>query len=120
MGLIVWMLFYSVNLMFWQIGLILFLVGVGVNFGYIFVDIVVQGGGGIIFLVGIIISFIMVIVILFIGYKLLKIFFSFLMGMVASQLVVFDFVLEKVGNKLFNIGFMLMLFVFLIIKIVYV
>lgn len=119
-GPIVWTLPYSANLTLRQIGLILLLAGVGVNSGHTFVDTVSQGGGGIIFLAGTIISFITAIATLFIGYKLLKIPFSFLTGMVASQPAVLDFALEKAGNKLPNIGFTLMLPVSLITKIVYV
>jgi putative transport protein len=119
-GPIVWTLPYSANLTLRQIGLILLLAGVGVNSGHTFVDTVAQGGGGIIFLAGTIISFITAIATLFIGYKLLKIPFSFLTGMVASQPAVLDFALEKAGNKLPNIGFTLMLPVSLITKIVYV
>lgn len=119
-GPIVWTLPYSANLTLRQIGLILLLAGVGVNSGHTFVDTVAQGGGGVIFLAGTIISFITAIATLFIGYKLLKIPFSFLTGMVASQPAVLDFALEKAGNKLPNIGFTLMLPVSLITKIVYV
>ncbi|KGE85280.1 MAG: aspartate:alanine exchanger family transporter [Phaeodactylibacter xiamenensis] len=119
-GPIVWTLPYSANLTLRQIGLILLLAGVGVNSGHTFVDTVAQGSGGIIFLAGTIISFITAIATLFIGYKLLKIPFSFLTGMVASQPAVLDFALEKAGNKLPNIGFTLMLPVSLITKIVYV
>ncbi len=119
-GPIVWTLPYSANLTLRQIGLILLLAGVGVNSGHTFVDTVAQGGGGIIFLAGTIISFSTAIATLFIGYKLLKIPFSFLTGMVASQPAVLDFALEKAGNKLPNIGFTLMLPVSLITKIVYV
>ena len=119
-GPIVWTLPYSANLTLRQIGLILLLAGVGVNSGHTFVDTVAQGGGGIIFLAGTIISFITAIATLFIGYKLLNIPFSFLTGMVASQPAVLDFALEKAGNKLPNIGFTLMLPVSLITKIVYV
>lgn len=119
-GPIVWTLPYSANLTLRQIGLILLLAGVGVNSGHTFVNTVAQGGGGIIFLAGTIISFITAIATLFIGYKLLKIPFSFLTGMVASQPAVLDFALEKAGNKLPNIGFTLMLPVSLITKIVYV
>jgi putative transport protein len=119
-GPIVWTLPYSANLTHRQIGLILLLAGVGVNSGHTFVDTVAQGGGGIIFLAGTIISFTTAIATLFIGYKFLKIPFSFLTGMVASQPAVLDFALEKAGNKLPNIGFTLMLPVSLITKIVYV
>ncbi|MCB0564147.1 MAG: hypothetical protein KDD01_07205 [Phaeodactylibacter sp.] len=119
-GPIVWALPYSANLTLRQIGLILLLAGVGVNSGHTFMATIAQGGGGIIFLAGTIISFLTAVATLFIGYKLLKIPFSFLIGMVANQPAILDFALEKSQNKLPNIGFTLMLPVSLITKIVYV
>ena len=119
-GPIVWALPYSANLTLRQIGLILLLAGVGVNSGHTFMATIAQGGGGIIFLAGAIISFLTAVATLFIGYKLLKIPFSFLIGMVANQPAILDFALEKSQNKLPNIGFTLMLPVSLITKIVYV
>ncbi|TXB68933.1 aspartate:alanine exchanger family transporter [Phaeodactylibacter luteus] len=119
-GPVVWTLPYGANLTLRQIGLILLLAGVGVNSGHTFVDTVSRGGGGIIFLAGTIISFLTAVATLFIGYKVLKIPFSFLMGMVGSQPAILDFALEKAGNKLPNVGFTLMLPISLVIKIVYV
>jgi len=119
-GPIVWSLPYGANLTLRQIGLILLLAGVGVNSGHTFVDTLSQGEGGIIFLAGTIISFLTAVATLFIGYKLLKIPFSFLIGMVANQPAILDFALEKSGNKLPNVGFTLMLPVALVTKIVYV
>lgn len=119
-GPIVWTLPYGANLTLRQVGLILLLSGVGINSGHTFVDTLSQGSGGIIFLAGTIISCLTAIATLFIGYKLLKIPFSLLIGMVASQPAILDFALEKTGNKLPNLGFTVMLPVALITKIVYV
>ena len=119
-GPIVWTLPYGANLTLRQVGLILLLAGIGVNSGHTFVDTLSQGKGSIIFLAGTIISFSTAVATLFIGYKLLKIPFSFLIGMVASQPAILDFALEKSGNKLPNIGFTLMLPIALITKILYV
>jgi putative transport protein len=119
-GPVVWSLPYGANLTLRQIGLILLLAGVGINSGHTFVDTLSQGEGGIIFLAGTIISFLTAVATLFIGYKLLKIPFSFLIGMVANQPAILDFALEKSGNKLPNVGFTLMLPISLVTKIVYV
>ncbi|MCG8327235.1 MAG: hypothetical protein MI974_06090 [Chitinophagales bacterium] len=119
-GPIVWTLPYGANLTLRQVGLILLLAGVGVNSGHTFINTLSQGGGGIIFLAGTIISFITAMATLFIGYKLLKIPFSFLIGMVANQPAILDFALEKSQNKLPNVGYTLMLPVSLITKILYV
>ena len=119
-GPIVWTLPYGANLTLRQVGLILLLSGVGINSGHTFVATLSQGSGGIIFLAGTIISFLTAMATLFIGYKLLKIPFSFLIGMVASQPAILDFAIEKAGNKLPNLGFTVMLPIALITKIVYV
>lgn len=119
-GPIVWTLPYSANLTLRQIGLILLLSGVGINSGHNFMQTILQGGGGMIFLAGTIISIITASLTLLIGYKLLRIPFSFLMGMVANQPAILDYSLEKSGNKLPNIGFTLILPIALITKIVYV
>lgn len=119
-GPIVWTLPYSANLTLRQIGLILMLASIGVNSGHTFVGTVAQGEGGIIFLAGTIISCSTAIATLFIGYKLLKIPFSLLMGMVSGQPAILDYALEQSKNQLPIIGFTLMLPVALITKIIYV
>lgn len=119
-GPIVWTLPFSANLTLRQIGLTLLLAGVGVNSGHTFVDTLSHGEGGIIFLAGTVTSFFSAVATLIIGYKLLKIPFSFLIGMVANQPAILDFALEKADNQLPIVGFTLMLPVALITKIVYV
>lgn len=118
-GPINWSLPYSANLILRQVGLILLLAGVGVNSGHKFVATVLDGGGGQIFLAGGIISLITAIVTLVFGYKVLKIPFSFLTGMVANQPAILDYALSKAGNKLPNLGFTLMMPVSIITKVVY-
>ncbi|MDH3651140.1 MAG: hypothetical protein OEQ53_15750, partial [Saprospiraceae bacterium] len=119
-GPIVWTLPYSANLTLRQIGLILLLAGIGVNSGFTFKETIVGGGGGLLFLASIVISVLTAMTTLFIGFKLLKIPFSFLTGMVANQPAILDFALERAGNKLPNVGFTIMLPVALITKIVFV
>ncbi|GJM35971.1 MAG: putative transporter [Saprospiraceae bacterium] len=119
-GPIVWTLPFSANLTLRQVGLILLLAGIGINSGHTFMGTFAQGGGGIIFLAGTIISFLTAVFTLLVGYKLLNIPFSFLTGMVANQPAILDFALEKADNKLPIIGYTLMLPVSLITKILYV
>lgn len=119
-GPIVWTLPYSANLTLQQIGLILMLAGIGINSGHTFANTVAMGGGGKIFLASTIISCFSAISTLWIGHKLLKIPFSILSGMVATQPAILDFATQKSGNKLPTIGFTLMLPVALITKIIYV
>jgi putative transport protein len=119
-GPVVWTLPYSANLTLRQIGLILLLAGIGVNSGHNFVHTLQTGGGGWIFLSSALISITTAFTTLIVGYKLLKIPFSFLMGMVSNQPAILDFSLDKAGNKLPTIGFTLMLPIALITKIVFV
>jgi putative transport protein len=119
-GPIVWTLPYSANLTLRQFGLILLLAGIGIRSGHTFLQTIIGGGGGWLFLAGGLISMISAFVALFVGYKILKIPFSFLIGMVSSQPAVLDFALDRADNNLPTIGFTLMLPIGLIIKIVLV
>ena len=119
-GPIVWTLPYSANLTLRQFGLTLLLAGIGINSGHTFLSTVSGGGGGLIFLSSVIISILTALVTLIIGFKLVKIPFSFLTGMVANQPAILDFAIDRTGNKLPNIGFTTMLPVALIAKILFV
>lgn len=119
-GPIVWTLPFSANLTLRQVGLILMLASIGVNSGHTFVGTIAQGEGGMIFLAGTIISFSTAVATLFVGYKLLNIPYSLLIGMVSGQPAILDYALEQSNNKLPIIGFTLMLPLALITKIVYV
>jgi len=119
-GPIVWTLPYSANLTLRQLGLILLLATVGVRSGHTFVSTLIGGGAGLIFLAGMIISLTTAILTILIGYKILKIPFTFLTGMVANQPAILDFALQKSGNQLPNIGYALMFPVALVAKIVFV
>ncbi|NND31952.1 MAG: hypothetical protein HKN76_05120, partial [Saprospiraceae bacterium] len=119
-GPVVWTMSYSANLTLRQIGLTLLLAGIGINSGHTFLSTVMGGGGGMIFLSSVIISVLTAMMTLIIGFKLVKIPFSFLTGMVANQPAILDFAIDKAGNKLPNIGFTTMLPVALITKILFV
>ena len=119
-GPIVWTLPYSANLTLRQIGLIFLLATIGVRSGHTFVSTILGGGAGLIFLAGTIISLSTAILTIFIGYKLLKIPFTLLTGMVANQPAILDFAIQKADNHLPNIGYALMMPVALIAKIVFV
>jgi putative transport protein len=119
-GPIVWTLPYSANLTLRQIGLIFLLAAVGIRSGHTFVETLQTGGAGWIFLAGSIVSLGTALMILFVGYKLLKMPFSILTGMVANQPAILDFALTRVGNQLPTFGYALMFPLGLILKIVYV
>lgn len=119
-GPIVWTLPFSANLTIRQFGLILLLAGIGINSGHTFLTVLQGGGGGAIFLASAFISILSAVVTLLVGYKLLKIPFTVLMGMVANQPAILDFALEQSNNKMPNIGFTIMLPIALITKILFV
>lgn len=118
-GKLVWSLPYGANLTLRQFGLILLLAGIGIRSGHTFVQTIVDGGGGLVFLSGAIIAALTTIFTLLIGFKLFKIPFSFLTGMVGSQPAILDYALEQAGNKYPTIGYTRMLPIALIAKILF-
>ena len=121
-GPLVWNIPYSANLTLRQIGLILFLAGIGTRSGYAFVSTLREGGGGMIFMAGATITFATTMLSLWVGYKLLHIPMSLLIGMVAgiqTQPAVLGFALEQTGDELPNIGYAAVYPVALISKILF-
>lgn len=107
-GGMVWTIPYSVNMTLRQIGLVLFLAGVGTKAGYGFFHTMANGGGLYIFSAGAAITFITASLTLFIGYRVLKIPFCVLTGMLAglqTQPAVLGFALEQSKNDLPNVGY---------------
>ena len=119
-GAIVWTMPYSANLTLRQIGLILLLAGIGINSGHTFLSTILNGGGGKIFISSVIITLSTAFLTLFIGFKVMKIPYSILIGMVSNQPAILDFANERTNNKLPNIGFTTMLPIALITKILFV
>ncbi|HEX6289551.1 MAG TPA: aspartate:alanine exchanger family transporter [Herpetosiphonaceae bacterium] len=120
-GPLVWNLPYSANLTLRQLGLILFLAGIGTRSGYAFVTTLRQGGGLTIFGAGVAITVVMALVLLWIGYRLLRIPFGLLIGMVAgfqTQPAVLGFALEQTGDDQPNVGYAAVYPVALITKII--
>ena len=120
-GPLVWSLPYSANLTLRQIGLIMFLAGVGTRAGYAFVSTFTQGGGIYLFVAGAIITTLTALATLWIGYRLLKIPMSLLIGLLAglqTQPAVLGFALEQTGNDLPNLGYASMFALAVIVKII--
>ncbi len=119
-GNIVWSLPYSANLTLQQIGLTFLLAGIGINSGHAFFETVTTTEGLSIFGAGVILTFFSTLLILLVGYKLLKIPFSLLMGMTAGQPAVLDFAQRRTDNMIPTIGYTVMLPIMLIIKLLVV
>jgi len=120
-GPLVWTLPYSANLTLRQFGLIMFLAGVGTRAGYAFVSTFTQGGGIYLFIAGAIITTVTALATLWIGYRLIKIPMSLLIGLLAglqTQPAVLGFGLEQTKNDLPNLGYASMFALAVIVKII--
>jgi putative transport protein len=107
-GSFVWTLSYGANLTLRQIGLVMFLAGVGTRSGYAFFTTLTQGGGVQMLLAGAVITFTVAVSTLVIGYKLLGIPMSVLGGLLGgqhTQPAVLGFALEQTKNDLPNVGY---------------
>jgi len=107
-GPLVWSLPYSANITLRQIGLILFLAGIGTRAGYGFFTTFSQQGGLLLFGTGIVITCTVAVSMLWIGYRLFKIPMSLLIGMLAglqTQSAVLGYALEQSRNELPTVGY---------------
>lgn len=120
-GPLVWSLPYSANLTLRQIGLILFLAGIGTRSGYAFASTLQAGGGLTLFAAGSMITIMVALATLVIGYRVLHIPMGVLIGMLAglqTQPALLGFALEQTDNDLPNIGYSAVYPIALITKIV--
>lgn len=116
-GPIVWTLPYSANITLQQMGLILLLSAIGVRSGNAFIESI-SSEGLIIFGASTILSLLTAFITLIGGYKILKIPFSLLLGMVANQPAILDFATARSNNRLPQFGFAMMFPLALIFKII--
>jgi putative transport protein len=120
-GPLVWSIPYSANLTLRQIGLILLLAGIGVRSGYTFFTNFAASGGIQVFIAGAIITTTVAFLTLLIGYRVLKIPFGMLTGMLSglgTQPATLGFALQQAGNELPNLGYALAFPVATISKII--
>ena len=118
-GPIVWSLPYSVNVTLRQLGLMILLSVIGVKSGPAFVQSITGGGGMLVFVGGTIISLLSAILTIMIGYKLVKIPFTLLLGLVSNQPAILEFALNRAKNNLPIIGYTMIFPISLVLKIVY-
>ncbi len=116
-GGIVWTLPYSANVTLQQIGLILLLATIGVRSGHAFVASISIDGLWM-FLAGALISLVTAIAILMVGYKLLRMPFSLLMGVVSNQPAILEFAQSRTKNNIPLFGFAMMFPLALIAKVI--
>ena len=107
-GPLVWYLPYSANLLLRQLGLVLFFAGVGTRAGYAFFETLASGAGLTLFLAGAVLTCLTAVATLTIGYQLLKIPMSRLIGMLAglhTQPAVLSYALQQTDNEIPNLGY---------------
>jgi putative transport protein len=107
-GRLTWTMPYAANLTIRQLGLVLFLAGVGTHAGYPFVQTLLRPEGALLFGAGAAITCLTALALLWVGYRLLKIPMSLLSGMLAglqTQPAVLGFASEQAGTDLPNVGY---------------
>lgn len=106
-GPLVWQLPYNANLTLRQLGVILFLAGVGTRSGWTFAS-AVGDDGVLLFLVGAAVTCLVAVVLLTVGHRVLRIPMSLLLGMTAgvhTQPAVLAYATEQTGNEIPNLGY---------------
>ncbi len=117
-GPIVWTLPYGANVTIQQIGLTFLLAAIGVSSGNTFINNLSSEAMNI--MIGAsMISMLTTIFALVVGYSIIKIPFSILLGFVSNQPAILDFNLNITNNRVPNIGYTMMMPVALILKIIY-
>jgi putative transport protein len=107
-GPLVWNIPFSANLTLRQLGLILFLAGIGTRSGWVFVSTLAAGGGGGIFVAGALVTCSTALITLWTGHRVFGIPMSVLIGMLAglqTQPAVLGFALAQARNELPNVGY---------------
>ena len=117
-GPILWKMPYSANHTLRQFGLILLLASVGVRSGTAFLNAFSGGAGWLILAVGLGLIVVTTFLSLFVGYKLLRIPFSLLIGMISPQPAVLEYAEDRAQNPLPGIGYTLMFPFAIIINVI--
>ncbi|MBP6787219.1 MAG: hypothetical protein KA170_06515 [Candidatus Promineofilum sp.] len=118
---LVWTIPYSANLTLRQVGLTLLLAGIGIRSGYTFFTNFADSGGTQVFIAGTVITTVIAFLTLFLGYRVLKIPFGMLTGMLAglgTQPATLGFGLQQADNELPNLGYALVFPVATITKVI--
>jgi putative transport protein len=106
-GPLVWTLPYSANITLRQVGMVMFLAGVGTRAGHSFVSTLVAGGW-LLMLVGLLFVFVATLATLFIGHHLLKVPMSVMIGVVAgmqTQPALLSYATQQTGNDSPSVGY---------------
>ena len=107
-GKMVWSLPYSTSMTLKQVGLVLFLAGIGTRSGYSLVNTLSHGGGASIFVAGVVITSATAFLALWIGHKVMKIPMCLVVGIVAGMHTStpgLGYIKEQTGNDLADQGY---------------
>lgn len=107
-GGLVWQLPFSANVTLRQIGLVLFLAGIGTRAGSGFFSVMASRSGLALFAAGAVITFATAFFALAVGHRVLRIPMTILTGMVAglhTQPAVLGYALETTRNEIPNLGY---------------
>jgi putative transport protein len=117
-GPILWTIPYSANLTLRQFGLILLLAAIGVRSGSAFIEAFSSGAGWLILGVGFAVIVIVTMISLILGYKVLRIPYSLLIGMISPQPAVLDYAEDQANNRLPAVAYTLMFPLAIIINVI--
>ncbi len=122
-GPFVWTLPFSANLTLRQLGMVLFLAGVGTRSGYAFASTIKQGGGvWALLLAGALITFVVATLLIVIGGKVFKLPAQQLAGIIAgtqTQPAVLGYALEQAGDEQANMAYATVYPMAMIAKIIF-
>jgi len=120
-GSINWDLPYGANLTLRQIGLVIFLAGIGTKAGYTFMHSLTEGKGLDIFLVGIVLTLSVSLIIMFVGYRWLKFPFGFMAGLLSglqTNAAILGFSQDQYGDEQPALGYTTVFPLAMVLKIV--
>jgi putative transport protein len=120
-GRVLWQIPFSANLTIRQIGIVLFLAGVGTRSGFSFGQTVFSAQGVLLFLAGAFVTCATATLLLWLAARAFRIPFPLAMGMTAglqTQPAVLAFTVERAGNELPNQGYAVVYPLAMIAKIV--
>lgn len=118
-GPLVWSLPYGSNVTLNQLGLAFLLAAVGIKSGHTLVESLSDGAWIHIFMAGSVVSILTALLSLWIGYKLVKIPYSVLLGFVSNQPAILEFATDITKNRVPSIGYAFMFPISLIMKILF-
>lgn len=120
-GPLLWTMPYGANLTLRQVGIVLFLAGVGTRAGHQFLTMLVGGGGVTIVLCGLAVTLTASTAVLAIGHRWMRMPLGYAMGMLAglqTQPALLGFAVEQTGDDRPNLGYAAVYPLAMIMKIV--